>query len=59
MSDVTRRAFVATIGAASEPFAVTAAESPARKTVSQNAAKPTYLFFNDSEAALSRPRANG
>jgi gluconate 2-dehydrogenase gamma chain len=52
MRNVTRRAFVATIGAASVlPLAMTTARSAERGSA-QPSAKPTYLFFNDSEAAF-------
>jgi gluconate 2-dehydrogenase gamma chain len=51
MGNVTRRAFVATIGAASVlPLAVTAGSPVTRRA--QSSTKATYLFFNDSEAAF-------
>jgi gluconate 2-dehydrogenase gamma chain len=52
MGKVTRRLFVATMGAASVlPLTASAAQHPATKS-SDNSAKPTYLFFNASEAAF-------
>lgn len=52
MSKVTRRMFVATMGAASVlPLAVSAAAKPETK-ISDHSGKPTYLFFNASEAGF-------